>query len=206
MLDFHSVEGEGTTFFFTFEVESNQYHVLQANQTLLTINDDNSPRDSFEDNFEEEENNAPQSELLNNKILSLKDVFAFKRDRILVVDDEEFCLVSVKVMLKNLGFNVSYQVDFCINGLEALQTLKIAYQNQVEYCLIITDYHMPKMDGIEATSAMRNFLASEMNIDRERQPKIVGLTGHAIKEYHDKGIEAGMDSVLSKPIHIENLS
>jgi hypothetical protein len=44
----------------------------------------------------------------------------FSENRILVVDDEEFCLSSMKAVLFNLGMNINFQVDFCISGKEAV--------------------------------------------------------------------------------------
>lgn len=38
----------------------------------------------------------------------------------MVVDDEEFCLTTMKSILFNLGIDTENQVDFCITGLEAL--------------------------------------------------------------------------------------
>lgn len=40
--------------------------------------------------------------------------------RIMVVDDEEFCLTTLKFILFNVGIDTEKQVDFCITGLEAL--------------------------------------------------------------------------------------
>lgn len=75
----------------------------------------------------------------------------FRTNRVLVVDDEEFCLKALSAMLKNLDFDVSHQVDFCIDGREAVETIKSAYSKGFEYSLILTDFHMPFMNGIEAT-------------------------------------------------------
>jgi YesN/AraC family two-component response regulator len=44
-------------------------------------------------------------------------------NRIMVVDDEEFCLESVRVVLQKADVDMS-RVDFCINGEEALTTVK----------------------------------------------------------------------------------
>ena len=44
-----------------------------------------------------------------------------KDKRILCVDDEEFCLTSLKVILFKLEVDVDNCVDFCINGKEALE-------------------------------------------------------------------------------------
>lgn len=48
----------------------------------------------------------------------------YKNDRILVVDDEEFCHTMMKIMLYKVGIDVDHRVDICITGLEALETIK----------------------------------------------------------------------------------
>jgi CheY-like chemotaxis protein len=134
----------------------------------------------------------------------ISQVTKFKTNRILAVDDEEFCLNSLKVMLKSLGYDIKNQVDFCINGQEAIDAVNTAYDNHLGYQLIITDYHMPKLNGMEATKAIRKFLDSR-GLTPSEQPKIFGLTGHATQEYHDQGLESGMNQVISKPLYIKDL-
>ena len=92
----------------------------------------------------------------------------FNDDRIMVVDDEEFCLTTIKSMLFNLGIDTQNQVDFCINGLEALNALKNAQKSNIRYKLIFTDFNMPVMNGIESTSQMRSYLLDELKIPRSR--------------------------------------
>lgn len=48
---------------------------------------------------------------------------SFRNNRILVADDEEFCLRALQAMLGQQNFNLELQVDFCIDGTEALETV-----------------------------------------------------------------------------------
>ena len=77
----------------------------------------------------------------------------------MVVDDEEFCIASMRALLGKAGIDTAYQVDYCITGLEALKQLKQSYEAGLSYKLILTDFNMPEMDGIEATLKMRKYLA-----------------------------------------------
>lgn len=45
-----------------------------------------------------------------------------------------------------------------------------------------------------------------LNKSEALAPKIVGITGHATSEYHEKGLESGMDKVISKPLYFESLN
>ena len=47
----------------------------------------------------------------------------WKHKRIMVVDDEEFCIAAVKAMMNLLEIDTEFAVDFCIDGREALETL-----------------------------------------------------------------------------------
>ena len=53
---------------------------------------------------------------------------------------------------------------------------------------------MPVMDGLEATTLIREILGDEI--------PIIGITGYASNKYHLIGKEAGMTEVVSKPIYI----
>ena len=77
------------------------------------------------------------------------------------MDDEEFCLSATKSFLKILGVNINKQVDFCIDGQEAVNKLVYTYENHMSYKIIFTDFKMPILDGIEATKQMRKILADE---------------------------------------------
>ena len=119
----------------------------------------------------------------------------------MVVDDEEFCLTTLKSVLFNFGIDTENRVDFCITGLEALDQLKKAYKEKVCYKLILTDFNMPVMNGIEATKHMRTYLKDELGIQRSQQPIIIGVTGHVLDKYKKDGIDAGMDKIYSKPLY-----
>ena len=81
-----------------------------------------------------------------------------KKNRLLIADDEEFCLSSMKTILASLGVNIQFQTDFCISGKEALDYVKLAYSNGFTYRMIITDFNMPVMDGIQATKKIIAYL------------------------------------------------
>jgi CheY-like chemotaxis protein len=74
------------------------------------------------------------------------------------VDDEEFCISSMRAVLYSLGINVDYQTDFCIHGKEALNQVKKTNENGMRYSIIFTDFSMPVMDGIESTTKIRSYL------------------------------------------------
>jgi CheY-like chemotaxis protein len=97
----------------------------------------------------------------------------------MVVDDEEFCIEAMKVMLFRVGVDTQYQVDFCISGQEALDQLITSTNLGLSYKVIFTDFSMPVMDGIQATKKMRAYLKDK----NAEQPAIIGVTGHILDEF-----------------------
>jgi signal transduction histidine kinase/DNA-binding response OmpR family regulator len=105
--------------------------------------------------------------------------------RVLVAEDNQTNQLVVRVMLEKLG----YRVDLVGDGLEAIEAVM-----HRPYDLVLMDVMMPEMDGIEATRRIRGLPSAVAKIP------IIGLTAHAALETHHALLQAGMNSVLTKPI------
>ena len=105
--------------------------------------------------------------------------------RILVVEDDQLNQAVTKSFLSVMG----YDFDIVENGYLAVQAVK-----KNSYDLVLMDWHMPVMDGVEATKAIREY---EANGPRT---SIVGLSASAMLGDSDICIAAGMDDYLSKPL------
>ena len=97
----------------------------------------------------------------------------------MVVDDEEFCIASMEQLLTVAGLDSVYQVDYCINGQEALEKVVSLTKLGQSYKIIFSDFSMPVMDGIEACKKIREFLKA----GGHNQPAIIGVTGHVIDAF-----------------------
>ncbi|WP_409522470.1 PAS domain S-box protein [Nitrincola sp. MINF-07-Sa-05] len=109
---------------------------------------------------------------------------------ILVAEDNE---TNQKVIRQQLGL-LGYTADIVSNGREALQRLE-----QTHYALLITDLHMPEMDGYELTRAIR-----KAETAAEHLP-IIALTANALKSEAAHCLASGMDGYLSKPATLKEL-
>jgi PAS domain S-box-containing protein len=107
---------------------------------------------------------------------------------ILVAEDDE---VNQKVITQQLEL-LGYAAEIAPNGEEALEKWQ-AYP----YALLLTDLHMPKMDGYALTAAIRQ--QEEGRTDRPRMP-IIALTANALRGEEVKAKELGMDHYLTKPV------
>jgi len=109
--------------------------------------------------------------------------------KVLVVDDHPINRMLASALLAKLGI----QADLAEDGSEALERTR-----EGAYDIIFMDMQMPKMDGIDATRAIR---ALSLPV----RPFIVALTANAFESDRDRCIEAGMDDFLSKPFHRDDL-
>ena len=109
--------------------------------------------------------------------------------RVLLVEDNEINRRLGILLLERAG----HQVTSAENGQVALDLLE-----QHEFDLILMDVQMPKMDGLEATAAIR------ANPKWANLP-IIAMTAHAMKGDRERFLAAGMDDYLSKPIRPSTL-
>ncbi len=110
--------------------------------------------------------------------------------RVLLAEDNHINAVLATTILKRAG----HAVDVAGNGVEALDALR-----RDDYDIVLMDMHMPEMDGLEATRAIR-----ALDGDDARIP-IVALTANAMGSEERKCLAAGMDAFLSKPFEPEDL-
>jgi signal transduction histidine kinase/CheY-like chemotaxis protein/serine/threonine protein kinase len=64
-----------------------------------------------------------------------------------------------------------------------------------DFDVVLMDIEMPTMDGLEATSKIR-----QSDIERVRSTPIIAMTAHAVSGFRDQCREVGMDGYIAKPI------
>jgi signal transduction histidine kinase/CheY-like chemotaxis protein len=111
--------------------------------------------------------------------------------RILLVEDNA---INRKLACRLLGMK-GHEVLIATNGREAVSTLETTSVD-----VVLMDLQMPEMDGIEATSLIRQ---------KERElgthTPIIAMTAHAMAGDREGCLRAGMDDYVSKPIQSEAL-
>ncbi|HZB54061.1 MAG TPA: ATP-binding protein, partial [Reyranella sp.] len=112
---------------------------------------------------------------------------------VLAVDDYEVNLEVLRGQLRILGV----PLDTAGNGIEALTMWRAK-----AYALVLSDIHMPDMDGFELTRQIR---AEEALMVGGKRTPIVALTANAMKGEADRCLAAGMDAYLSKPLTLGRL-
>jgi CheY-like chemotaxis protein len=110
--------------------------------------------------------------------------------RILLADDNVVNQQVATSILQRMG----YRADVAANGLEVLDALR-----RQRYDILLTDVHMPMMDGLEAARAIRAEWAEE------ERPRVIAMTASAMQGDREMCLEAGMDDYISKPVRVEEL-
>ncbi|TCV18453.1 Hpt domain-containing protein [Vibrio crassostreae] len=116
---------------------------------------------------------------------------------ILVAEDHP---INQQVIAKQLE-NIGVHADIVDNGVLALNALK-----DKRYGLLLTDCHMPEMDGYTLASSIRQIeqRKEELNQETQRLP-IVALTANAVQGEDANCYAHGMDDFLVKPVSIKQM-
>ena len=118
----------------------------------------------------------------------------FKIDRelsILLVDDDSINRFAARSLLEQAGQKIIVEAE---NGQVAIEKIK-----SQSFDVILMDIHMPIMDGVSATRAIRE------GSTKAKQAPIIGLTASVMKDEKDQYLKAGMNAVVEKPIVINKL-
>jgi DNA-binding response OmpR family regulator len=107
------------------------------------------------------------------------------RSKILIVDDDPFTVDYLEQAMEDLG----YATASAPNGQEALQKIAVEAPD-----LILLDVNMPIMDGFTLCRILKAQEATQLI------PIVIMTALHAVED-RIKGIEAGADDFLTKPVH-----
>ncbi len=110
--------------------------------------------------------------------------------RILVAEDNHVNQKVIVAQLRGLG----YEADAVSSGKEAVESLAVR-----AYDVVLMDIHMPQMDGITATRAIRE----THNGDK---PVLIAVSADATRETRAACLEAGMDDYITKPVKASELA
>jgi ABC-type nitrate/sulfonate/bicarbonate transport system substrate-binding protein len=111
--------------------------------------------------------------------------------KILVAEDSIF---MQKIFIKNLKENGFHHVDIVNNGNEGIEKLK-----ENKYALVISDWNMPKKNGLELLKWMRQN-------EEYREIPFIMATAQGDKEKQSESKEAGVNGHITKPFTAQELS
>ena len=111
----------------------------------------------------------------------------------LVVDDDEIACEHTQVVLRVLGIESEATTD----PEEALRLIREAYDEGRPYPLLLTDYKMPGMNGLDLVRAVHKFDHGET--------AVIMLTGYSWDIIEEENHAEDVDMLLSKPLFSDSL-
>jgi two-component system, sensor histidine kinase and response regulator len=108
---------------------------------------------------------------------------------VLVVDDNS----SSREILQSMLESMSFQVTVAASAVEGIAELKKKAKLH-PYKLVVMDWKMPGMDGIEASKVIKN------DPDLPQKPKIIIATAYGREEVMQRSEKVGVDGFLIKPV------
>lgn len=112
---------------------------------------------------------------------------------VLIIDDDTVACEHAKLILEEVGISA----DICLSGKEALEMIELRHARQEPYNLILVDWKMPELNGVEVTRKIREKYGDEFTV--------VILTSFNWDEIMEEAIGAGVDSFIAKPLFASNI-
>lgn len=132
-------------------------------------------------------------------VLDLEKVITKEQDMVLpplnmlVVDnDEELCSSAVQV-LKEIGVDA----EAALSGMEAVNMVEKRHNEHQDYHMVLLDWKMPDMDGLETARQIRRKVGDEI--------PILIISAYDWSDIEEEAKEAGIHGFISKPLFKSNL-
>ncbi|HCS00272.1 MAG TPA: hypothetical protein DIS68_05615 [Lachnospiraceae bacterium] len=107
---------------------------------------------------------------------------------VLIVDDDAIACDHAKLILEKEGI----AAETALSGEKAVEMVKLRHARREPYNLIIVDWRMPELDGVETTRRIRQVSGDES--------AIIILTAYNLDDVQDEAVNAGVDSFIAKPL------
>ncbi len=115
--------------------------------------------------------------------------------RCLVVDDDPIACEHAQIVMRAVGV----ESDAATDPHEALERLRAAHDRSEPYGIVLFDYKMPDMNGLELAQSVRTF--------DDGKTAVIMLTGYSFDSYEDEALAGGMvDAIMAKPLFTDTLS
>ena len=107
---------------------------------------------------------------------------------VLIVDDDPVACEHAKLVLEKAGISS----EIASSGAEAVEMVRLRHARRAPYNLILVDWKMPEMDGVETTRKIRSIIGNES--------AIIILTAYRWDDVLEEALQAGVDSFIPKPL------
>ena len=140
---------------------------------------------------------SEMDEIMDSALLSPPMAIDGKRRRILVAEDNEMNRLVISSYLRSMDFDCTLVDD----GRAAVE-----YASTGTFDLVLMDWQMPEMNGVDATIAIREReqMSGSLARNHSRLP-VIAVTAHATSGDRGKCLNVGMDGYVTKPIDKQSL-
>ena len=107
---------------------------------------------------------------------------------VLVIDDDRIALEHAEIILGQIGISC----ETAESGWEGIDKVRLRHGRQEEYDLILVDWKMPELDGVETTRQIRQIVGNDT--------PIIILTSFNWDDVADEARAAGVDTFVAKPL------
>ena len=107
---------------------------------------------------------------------------------VLVIDDDPVACEHAQIVLGQVGI----RCEKALSGLDGIEMVKLRHARREPYNLILVDWRMPELDGVETTRQIRKLVGYET--------PIIILTSYSWEDIAEEAIAAGVDTFLAKPV------
>lgn len=112
---------------------------------------------------------------------------------VLVIDDDEIACEHAQIVLGQVGVSC----EKALSGSQGVEMATLRHVRREPYDLVLVDWQMPGMDGVETTRQIRAAVGDET--------PIIILTSYSWEDIADEAREAGVDTFVSKPLFADNV-
>ena len=128
------------------------------------------------------------------KEISVQDVKVVPENMsVLIIDDDPVACEHGRLVFEKIGITA----DTALSGEEGLEKVTLKHGRRTPYNLILIDWKMPGIDGVETTRRIRSLVGKES--------AIIILTAYKWDDILDEAVNAGVDSFLAKPLFAANI-
>ena len=112
---------------------------------------------------------------------------------VLIIDDDPIACEHGRLVLEKIGI----AAETALSGEEGLEKVTLRHGRRTPFNLILIDWKMPGLDGVETTRKIRELVGKES--------AIIILTAYKWDDILDEAVRAGVDSFLAKPLFAANI-
>ncbi|CAD8171841.1 unnamed protein product [Paramecium pentaurelia] len=177
----------------------NPEHEDEGQQKLQNINILQNLRSPTASRIKIKEQTLDDSQEIMDPRSRLQKTLQNKTFTILIVDDQPFNVLALKLLLQDISLNVSFLEAY--NGQQAVNKL-LTFQKSKNIKYVLMDLFMPILNGWKAAAKIRDMITKKLIED----VKIIAISGFDDESEQERCENVGFDAFITKPVKLEMIA